>query len=227
MPAKSKSQQRIMALALSYKRGKLPASKVSATIRKIAKTMSTKELEKFASTSTKNLHTHTNETKIIRGGSMKINEFRKLVSEAVHKVLAEGVNDHSNDEASVTYSPEQKQQYIESIARFNEYGNSIYRKSDISDSYKAINSIVEFACQNLVEESGEWFDNVTTGRHAKRLKESMKVFEKTANEVMKLQQRLESAYEDIGETLGKYYKITDNSPSKQLTGQKKVNEVKS
>jgi len=43
----------------------------------------------------------------------------------------------------------------------------------------------------------------------KQLKEAYKVFEKTANEVHTLQQRLESAYEDMGGTLNKYYKISE------------------
>ena len=43
----------------------------------------------------------------------------------------------------------------------------------------------------------------------KQLKESFKVFEKTAGEVHTLQQRLESAYEDMGGTLNKYYKISE------------------
>ena len=43
----------------------------------------------------------------------------------------------------------------------------------------------------------------------KQLGESFKVFEKTAKEISTLQQRLESAYEDIGNTLGKYYDIKE------------------
>ena len=43
----------------------------------------------------------------------------------------------------------------------------------------------------------------------KQLREAYKVFEKTAGEVHTLQQRLESAYEDMGGTLNKYYKISE------------------
>jgi hypothetical protein len=41
------------------------------------------------------------------------------------------------------------------------------------------------------------------------MNESFKIFEKTVNEITKLQQRLEAVYEEIGETLGKYYEITE------------------
>jgi len=43
----------------------------------------------------------------------------------------------------------------------------------------------------------------------KRMGESFKVFEKTLKEVSTLQQRLESAYDEIGEVLGKYYEINE------------------
>lgn len=55
MPAKSQQQQKIMGLALAYKRGEVPASKVSAKAKELAKSMSEKELEKFASTKHKGL----------------------------------------------------------------------------------------------------------------------------------------------------------------------------
>ena len=41
----------------------------------------------------------------------------------------------------------------------------------------------------------------------KQMNEAMKVFEKTAGEMNGLQQRLESAYEDMGGVLNRYYKI--------------------
>jgi hypothetical protein len=55
MPAKSQQQQRIMGLALAYKRGEVPPSKVSAKVKEIAKSMTEKELEKYASTKHKGL----------------------------------------------------------------------------------------------------------------------------------------------------------------------------
>jgi hypothetical protein len=58
-----------------------------------------------------------------------------------------------------------------------------------------------------MDESGDWFDKVTLSRHSKKMNESLKIFEKTAEEMSKLQQRMEAVYEEIGETLGKYYDI--------------------
>ena len=42
------------------------------------------------------------------------------------------------------------------------------------------------------------------------MNEAYKVFEKTANEMSSMQQRLESAYEDMGTVLNRYYKIGES-----------------
>ena len=53
--AVSKQQQKIMGLALSVKKGDTPKSKVSKQVQKMAKEMTKKELEDFASTKHKGL----------------------------------------------------------------------------------------------------------------------------------------------------------------------------
>jgi hypothetical protein len=45
----------------------------------------------------------------------------------------------------------------------------------------------------------------------KSMNESYKVFSNSINEVVQLQQRLESAYDEIGEVLGKYYEIKEGN----------------
>lgn len=206
MPAKSKSQQRLMAMALLYKRGKLPVSKASKTIKDIADSMSEVELKKYAGTDTKGLPEKIQEI-VNRGNSMRSRKLQRLVEQTVKEVLTES----SHEEETPPMSPEEVQENIGRIKRFQEYGTHIYRNKGLGEVYENIKKIVEFAENNLVEESGEWFDDVTAKRHSRRLKESMKVFEKTAKDVMKLQQRLESAYEDIGETLNKYYEVADTT----------------
>lgn len=199
MPAVSQQQQKIMGLALAYKRGEVPASKVSAEVKKIAKSMSEKELEKYAGTTHKGLPTRVSET--------SIKEIKKMVAKAVSEVLKEGITEKEPKDPILT--PEQKKAYLEAIARYNEYGDAIYRGNNLKETYKQIRKVVEFASKNIMEESGDWFDQVTLGRHTRKLNESMKVFEKTVAEVIKLQQRLESVYEDIGQTLGRYYEIKE------------------
>ena len=53
MPAKSKSQKRLMGMALAYKKGKL--KKASDTVKKLAKDMSIEDLEDLAKTPEKDL----------------------------------------------------------------------------------------------------------------------------------------------------------------------------
>ena len=86
---------------------------------------------------------------------------------------------------------------------------NVYRNSSLREITEQLGEIVRVAEALTLQESEHWFDNVTTSRHMKQLKEAYKVFEKTANEVHTLQQRLESAYEDMGGTLNKYYKISE------------------
>ena len=67
--------------------------------------------------------------------------------------------------------------------------------------------IVKVAESLTLQESEHWFDNVTVSRHMKQMNEAYKVFEKTAKEMTGLQQRLESAYDDMGTVLNRYYKV--------------------
>jgi len=204
MPALSKKQQQFMGLVLAYKRGEIPASKISKNVKQVAASMSEKELEKFAGTEHKGLPTKVKKESTFR---IPMEELQKIVRSAVGEVLNEEVNHDEEEKQEVKLTPEQKKQYVESIARFNEYGKSIYRRDELKAAFSEIKNLVEFASKNIVDESGDWFDKVTLNRHSKKLGESLKLFEKTAQEMTQLQQRLEAVYEEIGQTLGKYYEI--------------------
>ena len=58
MPAKSKAQQKAAGAALSAKRGDTPKSKLKGPSKKMAKSMSEKQLEEFAETKRKGLPEH-------------------------------------------------------------------------------------------------------------------------------------------------------------------------
>lgn len=105
---------------------------------------------------------------------------------------------------------EQKQAFLEAVKSYKQYGESIYRQhADLKEVYGTIRELVEVAQHMTIDETQDWFDGVTVSRHMKRMNESFKVFEKTLKEVTTLQQRLESAYDEIGEVLGKYYEINE------------------
>jgi len=59
MPAKSKAQQRAAGAALSAKRGDTPKSKLKGASKEMFESMSEKQLDEFASGSTKGKPEHT------------------------------------------------------------------------------------------------------------------------------------------------------------------------
>ena len=122
------------------------------------------------------------------------------------KSLVKQIKENAHEEAP-QMNKEQKQQFLENIKSFNKYGEAIYRTKHIVEALNEIRSIVEGANTLTLQETGDWFDKVTVNRHMKQLQESFKTFEKTANEMYTLQQRLEACYEDMGNTLNKYYDI--------------------
>ena len=205
MPAVSKQQQKFMGLVLAYKRGEVPASKVSKNVKQVAASMSEKELEKYAGTKHKGLP---NKAESVKMTETKKSKIRKMVKETVTKFLREGA-DEKQETPERVLTPEQKKLYVELIGKYNQFGESIYRQGKLKEAYSNIKKIVEFASKNIVDESGDWFDGMTLSRHTRKMNESFKIFEKTVNEVTKLQQRLEAVYEEIGETLGKYYEIKE------------------
>lgn len=108
-------------------------------------------------------------------------------------------------------SKEDKKEVMEMIAKFNEYGKHIYRADELKEITNEMKDVVSKAKDMTLQETEGSFDNITVGRHMKTLDSSVQLFEKTANEINILQQRLESVYEDIGSVLNKYYKINETS----------------
>jgi len=107
-------------------------------------------------------------------------------------------------------SPEDKKAIMEMIGKFNEYGKHIYRADELRNITNEMKDVIQKAKDMTLQETEGSFDGITVGRHMKGLESSMQLFEKTANEINTLQQRLESVYEDIGTVLNKYYKINEN-----------------
>ncbi len=196
MPSLSIQQQKLMGLALAYKRGKVSASDVSKSVKQLAGSMSEKELEKYASTSHKGLPKKVGETKT----TMTREEINTLVADAVQEVMSEKLN-------TKVLTSEQKQQYIEAISRYNEYRSVVHRSKQLPEVVSDIKRMVEFASKNMVEESGDWFEGVSHRRNSKKLKESVLEFQKLSEKIVKLQRNLESIYENIGNQLGKFYEI--------------------
>ena len=111
------------------------------------------------------------------------------------------------EEQEEKMTKEQKKSFLEAVSNFHKLGEMVYSKARLQEVTETLKNVVEQAEKMTIAETEHWFDNVTTSRHMKQMNEAMKVFEKTAGEISGLQQRLESAYEDMGTVLNRYYKI--------------------
>ena len=130
-----------------------------------------------------------------------MNKFEKQLTKHIlsEKYLGE------NEEQKMT--KEERNSFLEAVANFHKLGEMIYSNAKLQEVTETLKSVMERAEKVTMSESEHWFDNVTVSRHMKQMNEAMKVFEKTAGEMNGLQQRLESAYEDMGGVLNRYYKI--------------------
>jgi len=105
---------------------------------------------------------------------------------------------------------EERSAFLEAVSNFHKLGEMVYAKGGLQEVSTTLQSVVEQAEKLTLSESEHWFDNVTVSRHMKQMNEAYKVFEKTSKEMTGLQQRLESAYEDMGTVLNRYYKIGES-----------------
>lgn len=104
-------------------------------------------------------------------------------------------------------SLQEKREFLEWLKKFNEYADSVHRSISLKEVVEDIDKMLEMASKIALEETDDWFDKVSIDRDMKSLNDNKKIFEKTAKEVTKLQYRLESAYQSIGNVLTKYYDL--------------------
>ena len=103
--------------------------------------------------------------------------------------------------------PAQKKTFLEAMQKFNEYGKHIYRESELKSIVETMETLMSGASNFIIDESDDWFDSLTVKRDSKDINNTAKLFTKTANEMVGLQHRLESLYEDLGNKLGRYYDL--------------------
>ena len=103
--------------------------------------------------------------------------------------------------------PSQKKTFLEAMKKFNEYGKHIYRESELKSIIETMESLISGASNFIIDESDDWFDTVTIKRDSKDINNTAKAFSKTAKEMVGMQHRLESLYEDLGNKLGRYYEL--------------------
>lgn len=128
---------------------------------------------------------------------MKSNKNIKL------KSLLEDMDMQQSPKASTS----EKAAFLQEVKQFTAYESVIYRTADLKKVAESISNIAQKAESIMLQETDEWFDEITIKRNAKQLRESVKQFNQSVHEVSKLQQRLEALYEEIGSTLSRYYEL--------------------
>lgn len=110
-------------------------------------------------------------------------------------------------ENEITYSKEERNAFLESLKQYASFKNEVYRSKKLKEISQQLGQIIE-SCEGFtLKETDGWFDGISVNRDLKELKNDYKIFEKTAQEITILQQRLESVYENMGSKLGKYYEL--------------------
>jgi len=132
-----------------------------------------------------------------------MNKFEKQLSK---HVLNEK---YIGEELDQKMTRDEKKSFLEAVGNFHKLGEMVYAKGGLQEVTTTLKSVIEQAEKMTIDESEHWFDNVTVSRHMKQMNEAYKVFEKTSGEMNGLQQRLESAYEDMGMVLNRYYKVNE------------------
>jgi len=130
--------------------------------------------------------------------------YSKLNSQLMKHVLNEK---YLAEDEDVKMSKDDRDSFLEAVSNFHKLGEMVYSNGGLQEVTKTLQSVVEQAEKLTLSEAEHWFDNVTVARHMKQMNEAYKVFEKTSTEMNGLQQRLESAYDDMGTVLNRYYKI--------------------
>ena len=99
---------------------------------------------------------------------------------------------------------EEKAAFLESVKNFSALGESVYGKNNLQELCERVRDIVDKG-QRVMTESGDWFESVEHKKGFKRIEEDYKMFEETAKEMSRLQERLSISYENIGQGLSRYY----------------------
>jgi len=106
-------------------------------------------------------------------------------------------------------TPEQRNEILEMIAKYNEYGKHLYDEISCLEIAKELGNLVEGVEKLIAEESGDWFDRITIRRNLKELRGHVKEFYKLAKHVHGLKEQLCARYEEAGHILSRYFEIQD------------------
>lgn len=129
-----------------------------------------------------------------------------------------------NQSQRPTITMDTKRKFLEIVSTFGSYRRQLERGADIQKAAKTIGGIVEAARELTLQEANDAdLDPITVKRNMKELQKLQNEFDKTCSEANKVDQRLQSIYEEMGTILSRYYEISDISDDEvqQRLGEKK------
>jgi methyl-accepting chemotaxis protein len=105
-------------------------------------------------------------------------------------------------------SREDKQSFAEALNSFSAMSETLRARGErLRESVERISKMVETANRMISESDDDLVDKVNASRHSKFIEASLKELQKSANEVMIHERRMEAACDDIREGLSKYYNV--------------------
>jgi hypothetical protein len=158
-------------------------------------------------------------------------KLKDLLKENYSGTMAGGIVSRSPFHNNISLSKIVKEKYGDSdgekvdvkgltneISSYNKLGESLFGKSNITTVAEKLSWIANQAKSHTLSETESWFDKITVNRNMKELTGLSNQFGKIATEAKTLQQRMGALYEDMGNILGRYYKIGESV--KEETGNK-------
>jgi len=113
-------------------------------------------------------------------------------------------DDTIDDEELLT--SDDKKYLRQKITQYNELGTQL-SINNLNETVGIIIKLTKYAKHIIEQNPKDWWDNMTISRDMKHLIDSVKLLEKTSNEIKQLNHRLYATYEDIGYKLNRYFKI--------------------
>ena len=145
----------------------------------------------------------------VAGGVVNAQPFHNNIS--LSKIVKEKFGEVSEEKIDI-------EGLTNEISSYNKLGESIFGESNITKIAEKMSWIANQAKSHTLSETEDWFDKITVNRNMKELTGLSNQFGKIANEAKTLQQRMGALYEDMGNILGRYYKIGESV--KEETGNK-------
>jgi len=108
-------------------------------------------------------------------------------------------------------SEEAKNGFLRLVATYAEYGKRLERSHSLSEIAKELGTVANAAEAFTMNEADDWFDQVTIKRNMKELKKFNEEFIKTSQDAIKLENRMNALFDDMGHVLGRYFEIKDLS----------------